>query len=215
MPQINLLSPALGKKIRKAKTFALPKVDTSALSKTVIHTTFPLFVVLLGISLILFILVSKKTIELNKLKQQEQSLAINPQELLKLNNRKTSLEKKNNLLAELSSRTFLWTDKLNDLSDCLPSGVWLTEIFLTKKKVTQENPSGKREEIEWIILSIRGSAIAPQIDDAVSFIGEFVDALKQKTSFAGDFSEIKLNAINKGTIGKTDVMNFELLCFLR
>lgn len=210
MPQINLLSPTLSKKIKKVKTFELPKVDVPAFSSAIFTVVVPWLAFFLMVSLVLFIFAGKKSSDLERLNKKEQDLAIDPQELIKFNNRKAALQKKIALLSDLSSQKFYWADKLSDISDCLPNGVWLSEISVEQRKVFGENLPGKKEEIEQKILTIKGSAIAPQIDNAVSFIGEFVNSLKQKTAFSQDFSEIKLSAIYKGTIGKSDVMNFEL-----
>ena len=215
MPQINLLSPTLSKKIKKVKTFELPKVDASSLYPAIFSATIPLLVFLVIVSLVLFVLVTKKNNDLQGLINKEQDLAIDPQELVKFNSRKTALQKKISLLSDLSSQPFYWADKLSDISDSLPNGVWLTEISLKQHKVFREISPSKKEEMEQKILTIKGSAIAPQIENAVSFIGELVNTLKQKTAFSQDFAEIKLSAIYKGSIGKSDVMNFELIGILR
>ncbi|MDP3143144.1 MAG: PilN domain-containing protein [Candidatus Omnitrophota bacterium] len=213
MPQINLLAPTSKKRTAREKSFELPKVDVVALSKSVVPATVPLLVVLVSISVVLFVISGRKGVELERLNKKSQSVSINPQELVEFNNRKAALEKKIALLTSLSAHKSLWVEELDDISNCLPKGVWLTEILVEKKNYSDDQKK-KKEELEQSILIIKGSAIAPQIDDAVSFIGEFVNALKQKPSFAQDFSEIKLNSINKGAIGKSDVMNFELVCIL-
>jgi len=218
MPQINLLYPTQGKKMPKTKlAFALPKieVDASAIAKSLAPALTPLIVVLICASLGLFYFSNQKANELAKIDKKATAVKIDPQEALKFKNQQEALEKKISLLEELSSHEFFWVDKMDDLSDCLPRGVWLNDLSLNKKKITQEVAKGKNEESEQTILTIKGSAIAQRIEDAVSYIGEFVNALKQKPSFSKDFSEIKLNAIYKGTIGKSDVMNFELVCLLR
>jgi len=197
--------------------FALPKieVDASAIAKSLAPALTPLIVVLICASLGLFYFSNQKANELAKIDKKATAVKIDPQEALKFKNQQEALEKKISLLEELSSHEFFWVDKMDDLSDCLPRGVWLNDLSLNKKKITQEVAKGKNEESEQTILTIKGSAIAQRIEDAVSYIGEFVNALKQKPSFSKDFSEIKLNAIYKGTIGKSDVMNFELVCLLR
>ncbi|MFZ5800469.1 MAG: PilN domain-containing protein [Candidatus Omnitrophota bacterium] len=216
MPQINLLSPVSKKKItRKAIALELPKVDVFSLYPAVFSAVAPLFIILVLISLALFGFNLKKNNDLGKVTLKEQSLAVEPAELINLNQRKVALDKKIVLLAELSSQRFLWSAKLSDISDCLPAGVWLTDLVLSKKRTQQTSITSVADQKERLVLTIKGSAVAPQIDNAVAFIGEFVNTLKSRQSFAGDFSEIKLGAIYKATIGKSDVMNFELNCFVR
>jgi hypothetical protein len=219
MPQINLLSSTLSKKPKQVKNFDLPKVDVLSLFRPVFTATIPLLAIFIVISLVLFVFAGKKSSDLAKLTEKEKGLVVDPQELVKLNQRKSALQKKIALLSELSSQNFYLVDKLNDINDCLPNGVWFSQISLEQRKAAPVS-SGTTVKMEDAVdrvghrfLTIKGSAIAPQIDDAVSFIGEFVNTLKQKTAFSQDFAEIKLNAIYKSSIGKTDVMNFELVCF--
>lgn len=216
MAQINLLSPVSKKKItRKALSLELPRIDVFSLYPVILSAVVPLLVILSLVSLGLFGLGIKKKGDLDKISQKEQTLAVDPDKLIGMNQRKAALKKKIVLLTELSFQHFPWSVKLSDISDCLPGGVWLTELILEKKRTQQANIILGTEAKEQLVFTIKGSAVAPQIDNAVAFIGEFVNTLKSRKSFAQDFSEIKLGAIYKATIGKSDVMNFELHCFVR
>jgi Tfp pilus assembly protein PilN len=213
MPQINLLAPTSNKEAaKKAKSVDLPWLNLLVAFRSALVSAIPLTLICGLISVGLFVVKDRKDSELKTIQQREASLTVNPQELSEWKKREVTLKKKISLLSELSSPGFSRSTKLLEINDYLPEGVWLSEIYLGKSGQSWETTAGARRQT---VLIIKGSAVAPQIDNAVALVGEFVTSLKRSQSFSRDFSEIKLNAIYKSSIGRTDVMNFELVCYLR
>ena len=146
MAQINLFSPNLNKKIGKSKTFAVSQVEVSSLSRATLVLVLPLLAVLMVISLMLVFLTGGKTAHLRRVEKKESTLSVDPQELIKLNKRKGALNKKIELLTELSSRRFSWADKLTQISDSLPNGVWLTEITVSSVKIVSADTKQQKTQ---------------------------------------------------------------------
>jgi len=218
MAQINLLTPAIGKKIKKTETTKSTKTSRdSAAANPIPKILFPpglIVCIMLCLWLIMGQRVSAANKKLNALIDREQVFSVDPQELVKLNDVKENLEERLSFVESLLVRKFFWSEKLEEISKVIPFGVWLTNISLQKKRIASHGATDKSEGRKKV-LSITGKAVAPQIENAVDLIGQFNVSLKKNELFAKDFSDIELKSVSKSTIAKTDMMSFEFLCILK
>ncbi len=120
-------------------------------------------------------------------------------------------------IAGLTVRNFFWTKLLNDLSDSVTKGIWLTQLSIEET----EAPAGtgpqksKRGESRVKIKTLRidGSAVGQGQETA--FIGKFIKELKENASLSKIFQDVKLSNINQKKIREADVYDFSLTCIFR
>lgn len=223
MPQINLLSPGINFKKKETKGILLtdPHQEFQSISKALIISSSVCLVFLLVFWLILSFQKSTKEKQLVGLREKFKTLAINPKEIDSLNKEKLALEKKIQLIDTLSSRKFYYFEKLQQISDLIPDGIWLVEISIRTEK--KQMPSGKNKDknkdkdtgkdiFEKTTLVIKGKAVADTIQEEVESVDIYLDNLKNSNDFAKDFSEIKLNSVAKSTAGNKDIMTFDFIC---
>src|SRR3989338_2350541 len=218
MPQINLLSPEAKKKESRPAIVDAAKVELSQLMRTAIAISVICLVAMLFVWTLLLLSISKKEKILVALKKKTEVLATNPKEMERLKKEKVALEKKVDVIDELSSRKFFWFEKLELIADLIPDGVWLADISSVQQKSGKSDAKPRTVKLkpetptEKAVIVIRGSAVAYKIQDAVSIIANFIKRLQENKNFAKDFKEIKLNTINKSILGGLDIMKFELIC---
>ena len=209
MPQINLLPTVPGKK-KKAKSLEIPKVELTRVTSVFLPISYIVIAILVFVWLIFSFFVLKDKKELAALDKKTGNFSVSPQEIQKINLKKEQLKSKVALLEALSSRKFLWAGKLESIAEFVPEGIWLTEVSLDILIMPSSNTSKEKEnKQDRYMLTIKGSAFAYKIQDAVSNIGKFNNLLKENESFFKDFVAVELNNVAKATIGKTDIMNFE------
>lgn len=89
-----------------------------------------------------------------------------------------------------SKKTFLWSQKLNMISNLLPKGVWL-------RKMTWNNTS----------LVIEGSAYS-KLHDEMIIVGNYVSNLKKEDGFVKDFISVELSSVNRVKKSIVEVADF-------
>ncbi len=215
MPQINLLVTVAGKK-KKAKSLESPQIEIAKVAPFFIPISIVMSVVLIICWLILSFFTIKDKKELAALENKKGNLTASVQEIKETSSKREMLSKKVELLDNLSSRKVFWSEKLKNIADAVPQGVWLTEISLDKLNIF---PKEKKEEgngqADKFMLTIKGRAYAYKIQDAVTYIGKFNNLLKEDESFFKDFTSVELSSVAKSSVGKTDIMNFEFSLNLR
>lgn len=218
MPQINLLLTDSSKK-KKVKSLESRKEELSRASSAFLSISYVAIGILVFVWLVIAFLVFKDKRELSILEKRKNNLTASPQEISQINLKKEQLNERLALLSDLSSRKFLWAQKLERISEFIPDGIWLTEISLDR--VTSPAADAKKEKTkskdiaaDKYIFVIKGRAFAYKIQDAVTLIGNFDNLLKEDKDFSQDFSEIKLSNVAKASISKTDFMSFEFDLFL-
>lgn len=213
MPQINLLSPSFGKKAKKHKLGVTPtekKENPLTLAYIVMRAIVALMIL---VWMIIGVKISKYSKELRSLEQKEATFAVEPQKMIKLNEQRDKLFKRLTFLGEFTEKKFLWSEKLDRIAELIPEGAWLTDLSF-EKKVSITDIEGNRSMEEKSVISIKGRAVAPIIQEAVELVGNFRDQLAKDKSFSRGFKEIKLNSLTKGVIANRDIMNFEFYCVL-
>ncbi len=211
MPQINLLSPNIGKKLKQKKQKS--KTVSSATKKNLplIYTMCGILIAALAASWIgLGFISSKREAEFSKLKQQESNLSVNPQYVIRTKKKRDNLKKRVEFLEGLSAKKFLWSEKLDRVADLIPYGVYLTRISLDNRMVASIDSSGQEAKVQKSVIALQGAAVAFKIKGAVELVEEFYKNLKNDKSFEKDFSDISTEKISKSVIHGRDIMKFEI-----
>ncbi|MDP2981583.1 MAG: hypothetical protein Q8N67_05955 [Candidatus Omnitrophota bacterium] len=108
------------------------------------------------------------------------------------------LKAKMAVLDQLTKRKFLWTEKLNQLSDLLLPGIWFTHIY-----TDSENR-----------LMIEGSVISKS-EEAMAFVGKFMKNVKDNRQFFKDFKSIKLESVQRKNKEERDVVDFKISLYFQ
>ncbi len=85
-----------------------------------------------------------------------------------------------------------WADKLNKLSQYLPSGIWFDEIVLLNKEFT-----------------LKATVISMEKEE-MSLINKFLLGLKNDKGFSRDFKILELGTIKREKLGGYDISSFSL-----
>jgi len=94
--------------------------------------------------------------------------------------------------ARMTGQRVSWAQKLSNLSEYLPSGIWFTNFALS----TQE-------------LILKCSVISLNKEEML-LINQFISELKNDNVFYKDFSKIELGAMSKKMYGSYEVLDFIL-----
>ena len=113
-----------------------------------------------------------------------------------INNEITVLKVKLNALDGITKRRFLWSRKLNELSDLVLPGIWFNRI-------------GAELDNN---LTIEGSVISKN-EEAMASVGKFIKNIKDDKLFFGDFSDIKLESVQRKNIDKRDIVEFKIVLY--
>lgn len=87
----------------------------------------------------------------------------------------------------ITGRRFLWAKKLNELSDIVLSGIWLTRIYTDSDR-----------------LAIEGSVISKK-EEAMASVGKFMENIREHSSFFKDFRNIKLETVQRKSAYEKDI----------
>lgn len=188
---------------------------------------------LIGILILAWIFSSIQIIVVNgrlsHLEREWKELLPVTEETSALMEKKQQLEERVMIVETLTKGRLLWAKKLNQLSNLIPEGVWLSSISLESKvemvpskqpvkakgkggsDETQAQASVSMEKKETKVLVIRGSTVSlKKGEEIVDLVGAFINRMKEDESFFKDFSSIELGPGQRGAIGGVDIWNFEL-----
>ena len=164
--------------------------------------------VLIGFHLLLGVLLFSEAKALKQLDSQWQPLQPKKLELEKTNSESISIEKLTTPISQLVEARLMWSKKLNELSDLMTPGIWLTRLSVEKQ--FEEKAAGEFKKV----LKLEGCAFSSS-EDETSLIGKFIKVLQEDKNFSFDFSQIKLGPIEKAMIEKNTVMNFKVFCVIK
>ena len=190
MIEINLLPEEL-----KVKTKRLGKVSIE--SKYFLYLIPLVFAVLILAHICLAAVGIVKSLQFSQLNNKWKKLQ--PQREL-LNNLKKEYDvvaSNAELIQELNSRRLNWSEKLNRLSQDLPSGIWFNEILVSRQDFV-----------------LKASVVSLQKEE-MGLINKFMDSLKNDTRFLIDFNKLELGLVQKKSVGGYDVVDFILTAKLR
>ncbi len=128
------------------------------------------------------------------------------------------LKKRMAIIKQLMDNRILWAKKLNRLSDLVLPRIWLTSISIEKKwEESNSGNSGNKEKTKRIagkFLVIKGVAASAMGETGgLKLVGDFMDKLKNDSSFYGDFTNIQQHgSLRWRQGGGVATMYFELRC---
>jgi hypothetical protein len=132
------------------------------------------------------------------------------------------INRKQNTIDRLTEGRLIWAKKLNDISDSMIPGVWLTELyideqteFVTLKPAAgaKPNQAPKTKSVTTKYLVLEGYA-SSMFGEETAIVGKFIKSLKENESFFVDFDDIKLDSIQSSRLNEVEVMSFKIYCFL-
>lgn len=226
MIEINLLPEELKKKKRAA-----PKVDISNISLEKIPFVKIGFIaagIFIAIQVIIFGLGVLGNAIFGSLEKSYNKILPQKQEVDRLKVQISTMSKKVAAIDELMVKRFSWTRKLNDLSDSMTPGIWLTQLEYDEKLIERPKPAAANmarakegaeaklpmEKVIERYLIISGAA-SSMGEEGTALIGRFIKNLKDNQSFYSDFSDIELGSIKREQASGQEIMSFKITCLFK
>jgi hypothetical protein len=137
------------------------------------------------------------------------------------------MSKKVSAIDELMVKRFSWAAKLNELSDSITPGIWLTQLDYEEKlterpkagqqlsaRKSESQAQGATEKVMARSLLISGASQSMG-EEGTALIGRFIKSLKSNASFYSDFSDIELGSIKREHLAGQEVMTFKITCIFK
>ena len=152
-----------------------------------------LICLLIFIHLVLWFVISQKSAENKKMDGQMQSLSPHKRQADAIAKELRTLQGKKSAIEKMTSAAkILWAPILNDISDSLPRGVWLSKISLEQGMFT-----------------IHGSAVSKGGDEMMGVV-ELVSKLKGKKAFLTHLKSMEVGPIQKRKIESVELADFSI-----
>ena len=190
MIEINLLSEE-----SKVKTKRIGKVSIE--SKYFLYLIPLVFAVLIFVHICLAAVGIAKSLQFSQLNSKWKKLKPQREQLNNLNKEYDVVTSGAKVIQEMNSRRLNWSEKLNRLSQDLPSGIWFNEILASRKD-----------------FALKASVVSLQKEE-MSLINKFIDSLKNDARFLRYFDKLELGSVQKKSIGGYDVVDFILTAKLK
>ena len=190
MIEINLLSEE-----SKVKTKRIGKVSIE--SKYFLYLIPLVFAVLIFAHICLAAVGIAKNLQFGQLNSKWKKLQPQREQLNNLKKEYDVVASGAKVMQELNSRRLNWSEKLNRLSQDLPSGIWFNEILASRKD-----------------FALKASVVSLQKEE-MSLINKFIDSLKNDARFLRDFDKLELGSLQKKSLGGYDVVDFILTAQLK
>lgn len=228
MIEINLLPEEFKKKEPKFKKMDLSGVNLQNIPVLKIAGLFLAALVMIQIALFLINIYGNSV--LAGLSKKYKELSPRKSEAEALKTQVDTVNKKVNAIDELMVKRFGWAKKLNDLSDSMTPGIWLTELSYDEKvvdRIVQQDarvtgnakgkkdlpkPSTEKVLSRYLILSGYASSMG---EEGTALIGKFIKNLKDNSSFYSDFGTIELGVIRRDKVEDQEVMSFKITCLFK
>lgn len=117
-----------------------------------------------------------------------------------LNQIKTALLDKKNILATCTTNRIIWHEKLQRLVEILPKETWVTELTIGDSLGTL----GQRQ------LILKGSTYTQEPAKEIEITNNFSKSLKDDSEFMDGFSRLTLGTITKTAIEGHQIVNFDI-----
>ncbi len=219
MIQINLLPEEF-----KKKESQLSKIDVSALQLDklpIVNILIGLGVVLVIVQALLFFVGIHSESNLKTLTRELDKLLPEQKVSSRLKIEADQMSKKVGAIDELMVKRFRWAEKLNELSDCMVSGIWLTDLTYDEKaglamqqsaqpkdkKAPQKTP--EKAVVRYLTISGYASGMG---EEGTATIGKFIKNLKMSEGFYSDFQDIELGTIKRDKVLDQEIMSFTITC---
>jgi hypothetical protein len=221
MITINLL-PQEDKK--EESSFSKFSFSFKGQEKLVKKIAITVLLALVAMHAVLFFIGMRSSMSIRALAQKDAMLQPGKKEYEALKSEVGSVNKKASAVDALIANRFSWAKKLNDLSESMTQGIWLTEIsyketpseISTQVKALVKKPITKLETKKIIFRYLNISGYASSMGEgATALVGKFINGMKENPSFFSDFTEIKLESIKSEKIFDQEVMNFRITCLFK
>ena len=204
MIEINLLPDELKKKQKQAPAISFQKDGLGGFP--VLKPVGIVFAGVFAFHMLLFFIGIYANMSLANLEKKYEEALPKSKEAKTLKSRAETIDKKVRAIDELMLRAFSWSKKLSDLSDSLPTGIWITELIYDER-MAQGRPLR--------YLNISGIASSMGDGGDAALVGKFIKSLEANGGFYSDFSDIELGTIKRDRIDEQEVMNFGITCQFR
>lgn len=195
MIKINFVPENLRK---KRKSEILPSFIRTIPEETLWGLVGGLIVLLFIVSAFLQAIVFVKFSQRAKLNRQWQEISPAKENVDRVLNELRALQSKIAAIEEVTTaKRIFWAQKLNDISDGLPRGLWLTKVSLDER-----------------VLLIEGSAVSKIRDEVIS-VGNFVTSLKDKKTFMMNLEDVEMGPVQRRQIKSVEVADFLITVKLR
>ena len=154
--------------------------------------------ILILIVMILFLGSFIRKAQINGLLAREKNFSGRLSQIDSVNKEIAVLKAKMSILDQLTKRKFLWTEKLNQLSDLVLPGIWFTHVY-----TDSENR-----------LIIEGSVFSKS-EEAMASVGKFMKNVKDDQQFFKDFKNIKLESVQRKNKEERDMVDFKIALYFQ
>jgi len=207
MIKINLLPPEVKKaqkqKAKKPVAFHAPKLGPKLIKAGIYSLS-----VLIGFHLILGISILIEGISLKNAGLKWGQLQPDRAEIERVAKEVASIEKFTAPVKELYDKRILWSKELNELSNSITPGVWLSRLFIeTQVKNAQKGESQR-------VLNLEGRA-SSLYGDETALVAKFIKSLQENKDFFRYFNDIKLGPMETAAVENNPVMNFRVFCYFK
>ncbi len=227
MIEINLLPQEMRKKESRFKAIEFSEFDFKSLPLK--NIAIVAAGVLVGLHLLLFVSGVHSKSKAAALLKKYSSIAVQNKDATSLKDQVELIHKKVAAIDELMVKRFGWAKKLNDLSDSITPGVWISSLDydenLSERSIqpVQKSSNGKdkapaskksTEKVMSRFLIISGYA-SSMGEQGTALIGKFIQNLKDSPGFYADFYDIELGSIRSDKVKDQEVMSFKLTCMFK
>jgi len=225
MIEINLLPQEYRKKEPRFKG-----VDLSQLNLQNIPVMY-IVAVVVGFLLIaqcgLFILSLYGKAQVSILTKKYELIRPQKQKFDELQAKSSSTKKKISAIDELMVKRLSWAAKLNDLSDSMTPGIWLTNLSYDEKVTERSIPRVSVKNSAGLALPppIKQTTISRDLtlsgyaagagEQGAALVGKLIKSMKESPKLSEDFSDIILGSIKSEKVEDQDVMNFKITCMFK
>lgn len=225
MIKINLLPEDLRKEEFSLKQMGLSLPGAGKLAR---NTGIGIAAALVIAHLALFLAKTTNSGTVKELSAKVNSLLPQKNEYTALKDEVSLSNRKAQAIDDLMANRFSWAGKLNELSDSIIPGIWLTGLtyeetqsevaFVGMPSMPGASPLDKKEAMKpqvrktalrYLIMSGYASSMGEQ---GTSLVGKFIKSMKDNSAFSSDFGDIKLESIKSDKVQEQEVMSFKITC---
>jgi len=228
MIEINLLPQEMRKKESRFKPVDMSGFDIKSLP--LVNIAIVAGGILLTLHVLLFVVGVYSKSKVTSLSKTYNSIVPENKEALALKSQLDLINKKIKAIDELMVKRFGWAKKLNDLSDSMTPGIWLSSLeyeekFSERASAGQPKPGAidvkkavvsklatEKVMLKYLIISGYASSMGEQ---GTALIGKFIKSLKDNAGFYSDFNDIELGSIRSERMQDQEVMSFKLTCMFK
>ena len=191
MIEINLVPQQLRK--RRKKDHGLLPQGLNIPKEVMIGLVGGFFSILIIISVLFQVTIFLRLAYLKSLRKQWQEVLPTKTNVDRVTNQLRTLQGKvKSIESIVGVDKISWAQKLNDISEVLPRGVWLTRIVATKQR-----------------LVIEGSAIGKGKDEMIN-VHNFASNLKGQEQFMKNLNDLEVGSIQRRSIKMVEIADFSI-----